>query len=204
VDDTTLSTEFKFDLEGEIAKIKSTPANPANVANLKDSEEANSQNSQDSQPAPVKVTFQPEPNSQDSQNSQRYPEVWQFLTDLEREVWRSYYNSAVGPKFGMSPEDASRKATDILVGNMNALQGEEIEQSFKQDGYIKIFSTRLGQSIYLCRDSIVAKKVPDSTITVFTLRELKALDGLDDDEALLLLEAKVLFGGQLMKPKPSN
>ncbi len=51
VEDTTLSTEFKFDLEGEIAKIKSTPANPANVANLKDSEEANSQNSQDSQPA---------------------------------------------------------------------------------------------------------------------------------------------------------
>ena len=175
-----MTSEFKFDLEGEIAKIESTPANPANVANRKMSDDANSQNSQDSQPVSTLNVIPLILNSQDSQNSQRPPDIWQFLTDLEREVWQSYYGSAIGPKFGMSPENASKKATEILIGYMNALKGEETEQNFKRDGYIKIISTRLGQPIYLCRDSLVAKKVPDSTITVFTLRELKALDDLSE------------------------
>jgi len=199
-----LSIEFTFDLEGEIAKIECIPANPANVANLKDSEEANSQDSQDSQLAPVKVTFQPEPNSQDSQNSQRDPEIWQFLTDVEREVWQSYYNSAIGSSFDMSHEDASEKATEILVKNMNALKGEEIEQSFKQDGFLKIFSTKLGRFVYICRDSIVAKKVPESALPIFTLHELNALDDLDKEDALLLLQAKTVFSGYLSKPRTIN
>lgn len=193
-----MTIKFTFDLDGEVAKIESAPANPANVANRKKTEQVNSQ---DSHPVPTVETISPESDSRDSQDSQRYPAIWQFLTDGERELWQTAYNVAIGPNYKMSHDDASRKATKWLVDSINSLRGDNYTEDFKRDGYLKIFSTKLGQPIYICRDSIVAKKVPESSIKVFTLRELKELDGLDDEENLLLIEAKILFDGRLIKPK---
>ena len=172
-----MTVDFKFDLDGEVAKIESTPANPAN---RRKTEQLN------------------------SQDSQRHPDIWPFLTDGERELWKNAYNVAIGPKYKMSHDDASRKATNWLVDSINSLQEDKVKENFKCDGYLKIFSTKLGEPIYICRDSIVAKKVPELNIKIFTLRELKALDGLDDEEALQLIEAKILFDGRIIKPKDNE
>ena len=204
MEDTELTIEFTFDLEGEVAKIESAPANPANIANRRKTEQVISQDSQDSQPVPTVETIPPESDSRDSQDSQRYPAIWQFLTGDERELWQRAYNVAIGPNYKMSHDDASRKATNWIVDSINSLQGDKVKENFKHDGYLKIFSTKLGEPIYICRDSIVAKKVPDANIKAFTLRELKALDGLDDEEALQLIEAKILFDGRLIKPKDNE
>ena len=199
-----MTIEFTFDLDGEVAKIESAPANPANPENRRKTEQLNSQDSRDSQPVPAVETTPQKSDSRDSQDSQRHPDIWPFLTDGERELWQNAYNVAIGPKYKMSHDDASRKATNWLVDSINSLQEDKVKENFKCDGYLKIFSTKLGEPIYICRDSIVAKKVPELNIKIFTLRELKALDGLDDEEALQLIEAKILFDGRLIKPKDNE
>ena len=213
MENTKLTTEFIFDLEGEIAKIESASANPANPEK---SEQTNSQDSLNSQTLLSINSIPQESNSHDSQlshestskntfsdphDSQRYSEIWHFLTDGERELWQRAYDVAIGPNNRMSHDDASKKATNWLVDSINSKKKDDIKENFARDGYLKIFSTRFDLPIYICRDSIVAKKVPESDIKVFTFRELKALDGLNDEEAAQLIEAKLLFNGRLIKPK---
>ena len=81
------------------------------------------------------------------------------------------------------------------LATLRVLQARDAEQRFKLDGHLKIFSTKLGHAVYICRNSDAARRVPLKNIPVFTIDDIMATDGLDENDRLLILEAKELFAG---------
>jgi len=161
--------EFSFNLDAEIRKIESTPAKPAKPANR---DVTNDGNSRDSQFAASKFEKIP---------------LLDHLTATERQAYQGWYDVMVGDKFKMSPEQAHKKAWSLLQ-KTSALLAEE---GFKRDKFVKIYSVPLGREVYLCKDE--ATRLPDKTIPVFTVDEIKDFSTLSREDALLLAEAKAIF-----------
>lgn len=80
---------------------------------------------------------------------------------------------------------------------LKALDISQAVADYKREGFIKIFSVYLGQSIYLGKDKRVAEKVPDKALPVYLEDELKALKDLSLDELRTLHEAKMIFVGKI-------
>ena len=70
---------------------------------------------------------------------------------------------------------------------------------YKQRGWIQILSNRLKKSIYLVRNENVI--VPNPDIPRYTQDEVLYMDGATADGLVTIHEAKVLFGGSIIKPK---
>ena len=81
---------------------------------------------------------------------------------------------------------------------LKALDISQAVADYKREGFIKIFSAYLGQSIYLAKDKRVAKKVPDKALPVYLEDEIKELKDLSVNELRTLHEAKRIFGGKLI------
>ena len=77
------------------------------------------------------------------------------------------------------------------------LQIQQALQDYRRYGYIRIFSTVLGKAVYLAQDERAAKGVPDDSIPVFLESDIQAVKGLSLEEAKVLLEARILFGGPI-------
>jgi hypothetical protein len=97
----------------------------------------------------------------------------------------------------MPVAEAEKEAAGLVVRNKQALQLQQARKDYERYGYIKIFSTVLNQVVYLVRDQSVAIRVPDLSLPVFTESELKCLQGLEPDEAKLLMESKIIYGGTI-------
>ena len=121
------------------------------------------------------------------------------LTGTERENYLDLIEIMQSPKFGMGRETAEREAGRIITRNHRLLQLEQAAQDYRRYGYIKIFSTILDKAIYLTRDEKAAQSVSDQGIPVFLENEIQAVKGLSVEEAKVLLEARILFGGPIKK-----
>jgi len=73
------------------------------------------------------------------------------------------------------------------------IQVNQAAQDYRRYGYIRIFSTVLGKAVYLAQDERAAKGVPDDSIPVFLESDIQA------EEAKVLLEAMILFGGSIKR-----
>ena len=118
-----------------------------------------------------------------------------LLTEIERGYYLDLLEIMQSPKFGMDRETAEREAGAIVARNRHPLQIKQAAQDYRKNGYIKIFSTVLGQAIYLARDEEAVKRVPDQNIAVFLESDVEAVKGLTPDEAKVLLEAQIIFIG---------
>lgn len=121
------------------------------------------------------------------------------LTETEREYYLNLLELMQSPKFGLNRETAGREAGAIIARNHRLLQFKQAAQNYRRYGYIKIFSTVLGKAVYLAQNERVAKCVPDQDIAVFLESDLEAVKNLGREEAKVLLEARILFGGPIKK-----
>jgi len=126
------------------------------------------------------------------------------LTETEREYYLDLVGIMQSPKFGMDREAAEREAGAMVTRNHHPLQIEQAVKDYRQYGYLKIFSTVLGEAVYLACDDRAAKRVPDRNIAVFLESDLEAVNGLSFEESKTLLEAKFLLGGRIMKTQASK
>lgn len=117
------------------------------------------------------------------------------LTETEREAYQGWYDIMVSERFKMSLEAAHAKAWELLQKSIKGLQQKQAMVDFEMDGFVRIHSTGLGRDIYFAKDERAVSGVRGKGIPIFTLAELEQLEGLRLDEALLLVEAKILFGG---------
>lgn len=78
---------------------------------------------------------------------------------------------------------------------VKTLRNDQAIEDYRKNGFIKIFSCFLNQSIYLVRNKSVS--VPDPSIPRYTKEETEALRGLTLDELKTLHEAKVIFKGEI-------
>jgi hypothetical protein len=115
------------------------------------------------------------------------------LTEAEREAYQGWYDVMVGEKFNMSPDEAHAEAMVLLLKTSRMLKLAQATHDYEQDGYQKIFSTKLNRNIYLAKDEQAKKRVPDKSLQVFVESEIDALKGLSADEQMLMLEAKTIF-----------
>lgn len=65
------------------------------------------------------------------------------------------------------------------------------------EGYVKIFSSVLLDTIYLVRDKNV--KTPDSSLVKYQLKEVPALKGLSREELRYMHFAKKEFQGEIIQ-----
>lgn len=127
-----------------------------------------------------------------------------FIDHLD-ETTREYYLNLMeimqSPKFALDKETAEQKAGAIITRHRQPLQIQQAVHDYKRYGYIKIFSTILGEAVYLAKDERSIKRVPDKNLPVFTEKDLMELDPkeLGPEMVKSLLECKVLFGGCIMK-----
>jgi len=117
------------------------------------------------------------------------------LTEMEREYYLDLEKIMQSPKFGMDRETAEREAGAIVARNRHPLQIKQAAQDYRKNGYIKIYSTVLGQAIYLARDEATAKGVPEQNITTFLESDAESVKKLNKDEIKVLLEARIIFNG---------
>jgi len=121
------------------------------------------------------------------------PLVKENLTTVEQEFYDDLMSLLTGPKHGMSQEQAEVEAKSTLSRTRQVLQAQAAARDFDQDGYIKIFSTKLGHPVYICRDSHTAKKVPLKNIPVVTLHDIQTSNDLNEKDRLFMLEARIMF-----------
>ena len=159
-------------------------------------------------PTPVefaeKAEFTPPKTEQIPQNplippkgDSEFPELTllDHLTEMEREYYLDLVKIMQSPKFGMNRETAEREAGAIVARNRHPLQIKQAAQDYRKNGYIKIYSTVLGQAIYLARDEATAKGVPEQNITTFLESDAESVKKLNKDEIKVLLEARIIFNG---------
>ena len=117
------------------------------------------------------------------------------LTETEREYYLNLLEIMQSEKFGMDRVTAEREAGAIITRNRQPLQIQQAAQDYRKNGYVQIYSTVLGEAVYLARDETTAKRVPDQTISVFLESDIEAVKGLTPDEAKVMLEARIIFNG---------
>ena len=119
------------------------------------------------------------------------------LTETEREYYLNLVEIMQSPKFGMDLEAAQQEAGRIIARTRQPLQIQQAIQDYKKYGYCQIFSAVLEKRVYLVRDDVAAKKVPDKSLPPFLESDIEAVKGLSKEEAKMLLEARILFGGPI-------
>ena len=119
------------------------------------------------------------------------------LDETSKEAFLEYVDFMTGPKHKMPLGQARKEALKLVLRNLRTLQAKQAAKDYRRYGYIKIFSAVLGKQVYLAKGAMAAKRVPDKSLPTFLEADLEALKGLSKEEAKLLLEAKILFGGSL-------
>lgn len=95
---------------------------------------------------------------------------------------------------GMSGEQARRQTYESLFGGERRQERiREAARSYRERGWVQIYSGYLGAVIYLVKNESVA--TPDPGIPRYTEAECSALAGLDIEEIRTMHEAKNIFGG---------
>ncbi len=123
--------------------------------------------------------------------------ILDHLDETSREAFREYVDLMTGPKFRMPLEQAQLEASRLVLRNLRTLQIQQATKEYRKQGWVKIYSGVLGRSVYLAKDDRAAQRVPDQNIAVFLESDLEAVKGLAPDEARVLLEARMLFGGPI-------
>ena len=123
--------------------------------------------------------------------------LFDHLTPVEQEAFHEYVDLMTSDKFKMPLAKAKQEAAQLVARNKRTLQIQQAKSDYKRYGYIKIFSTLLNKPVYLAKDEQAVKRVPDQSLLVFTEDELKCLQGLGSDEAKVLMEGKIVFGGSI-------
>ena len=119
------------------------------------------------------------------------------LTDAEQEAYQEYIEIMVSPKFNLPMEQAEQEAMQLVMRAKRSLQARQAATDYKRDGYVKIYSTVLSRAVYMAKNKQAAKQVPDKSLPVFLESEIRACNGLDREEAKILLEAKIIFEGTI-------
>ncbi len=117
------------------------------------------------------------------------------LTETERLAFEEMFEHIQGQ--GLSLEEAKCIAWQVIDRNQRVLQFQQAIKDYRSQGWIKIHCTVLGECLYLVRDKEAAKQVPDSAMPFFTEAEIESCKGLDLKETKLLLEARLIFGGEI-------
>jgi len=119
------------------------------------------------------------------------------LDETSQEAFKEYVNLMTGPKFKMPLEQAQLEASQLVLRNLRTLQIQQATKEYRKQGWIKIFSTTLSRAIYLVKDQAALRCAPDQDIPIYIESDLEALNGLAPEEARVLLEARILFGGPI-------
>ena len=123
--------------------------------------------------------------------------ILDHLDETSREAFQEYVDLMTGPKFKMPLEQARTEASQLVLRNLRTLQIQQATKEYRKQGWVKIYSGVLGRSVYLAKDDRAAQRVPDQNIAVFLESDLEAVKGLAPEEARVLLEARILFGGPI-------
>jgi len=104
-----------------------------------------------------------------------------------------------GTELELSFEEAQKKALETIAKSSKIIEENEKENAkqFIRQGWIKIYSTYIHQSIYLIKNKSYESAVPDKSIPTFTMKDIQALRGLTREEATPIITAKILFGGSI-------
>ncbi len=124
--------------------------------------------------------------------AQNLTPLHEHLTEVERQIWLDYVGWANDN--GATKEKAEGEATDYIFRIRNVLQARQAAEDYRKRGYVQIYSTVLGKAVYFARDRGVI--VPDDH-PFFTEQDIATCKGLSRDQAKVLLEAKLILGGQL-------
>lgn len=117
------------------------------------------------------------------------------LTDSEREAYEEYLEIMTSQKFTMDRNSAEQEAMRLVLRAKRVFQARQAAKDYKQVGFVKIFSTVLDQAVYMAKNEQAARRVPDRSLPVYLESEVLACKGLDREEAMFLLEAKIIFEG---------
>jgi len=123
--------------------------------------------------------------------------ILDHLDETSREAFQEYVNLMTGPKFKMPLEQAQLEASQLVLRNLRTLQIQQATKEYRKQAWIKIFSTTLSRAIYLVKDQAALRCAPDQDIPIYIESDLEALNGLAPEEARVLLEARMLFGGPI-------
>ncbi|MFQ5674048.1 MAG: hypothetical protein ACE5G9_13265 [Nitrospinales bacterium] len=118
------------------------------------------------------------------------------LTDTEQQAVDGWLESIHELEPGWSEAQAQAKAMELLENSRLRREKRLLETAalYRERGWVRIYFTYLGRSIYLVRDSSV--KVPNPSLPVYTESETLVLKGLPREELLTLHEARSVFGGK--------
>jgi len=123
------------------------------------------------------------------------------LTETERQYCLDLLEIMQSEKFKLDRETAEQKAEMIIYKYHQQLQIQQAVHDYNRYGFIKIFSTVLGEAVYLAKHKGVIKKVPDQTLPVFIEDDLRGMDAkkINPEWIKTILEFKILFGGSITK-----
>ena len=123
--------------------------------------------------------------------------ILDHLDETSREAFEEYVDLMTGHKFKMPLEQAQLEASQLVVRNLRTLQIREAAKEYRKHGWVKIYSTALGQTLYLAQDQGAARRVSDKDIPVFLESDIHAVKGLGPETAKVLLEARLIFKGPI-------
>jgi len=140
----------------------------------------------------------------------RKPEIIRFLrdrppmSDTERQAVDGWLESIHELEPEWNEAQAWAKAIELLETSRRGREKrlQEATALYRKQGWVRIFSSYLGRSIYLVRDSRV--EVPDSSLPVYTESEIQAIKGFSREELLTLYEAKSIFGEEFLEARSTD
>jgi len=86
-----------------------------------------------------------------------------------------------------------------IIKNKRALQIEQARKDYEQNGYVKVYSTELGRTVYYVSDNAIDKAggedIGDPTLPLFFESDLEVVKDLSETEMVFLMQARLIFGG---------
>ena len=90
----------------------------------------------------------------------------EILTPVEREAFREYVDLMVSEKFRMNRKTAEGEALRLVMRSKQARQARSEAETYRRNGYVKMFSTVLNQLIYFAKDEQATQRVPNQSLPI--------------------------------------
>jgi len=88
-----------------------------------------------------------------------------------------------------------------IIKNKRILQIEQAQKGYEQNGYVKVYSTELGRTVYYVSDNATNKAgvnhIADPTLSLFFESDLEVIEDLCETERVFLKQARLIFGGPI-------
>ena len=122
------------------------------------------------------------------------PMILKALGEDAISLYEDFYKDIKSVRKEMSTTECQMKAMDFTCKHLAIIKMDEWRDSYKENGYIELYSPLFKESFYLCRDRQTFKKLNRGDLVVFMESELPKLRGLEDEDIAWLYEGKKFKG----------